>query len=95
MIKTVLDNIFKAHDEHRGLDNHINLSAENLIDVFNNVQSDITVHEDNLLSFIRIHLDGEWRCEKYGGTIALFEIPDNWVYVELNPNGTVSKAFYV
>lgn len=28
MIKTVLDNIFKAHDEHRGLDNHINLSAE-------------------------------------------------------------------
>ena len=95
MIKTVLDNIFKAHDQHRGLDNHINLSAENLIDVFNNVQSDISVHEDNLVSFIRIHLDGAWRCEKYGDTIALFEIPDNWVYVELNPNGTVSKAFYV
>lgn len=95
MIKTVLDNIFKAHDEHRGLDNHINLSAENLIDVFNNVQSDISVNDDNLVSTIKEHLDGEWRCEKYGGTIALFEIPDNWVYVELNPNGTVSKAFYV
>ena len=95
MIKTVLDNIFKAHDEHRGLDNHINLSAENLIDVFNNVQSDISVHEDNLVSVITEHLDGAWRCEKYGDTIALFEIPDNWVYVELNPNGTVSKAFYV
>lgn len=95
MIKTVLDNIFKAHDQHRGLDSHINLSAENLIDVFNNVQSDICVHEDNLVSFIRIHLDSAWQCEKYGDTIALFEIPDNWVYVELNPNGTVSKAFYV
>ncbi len=95
MIKTVLDNIFKAHDEHRGLDNHINLRTDNLIDTFNSVQDDIEVSDDNLVSVINEYLDGEWCCENYGETIALFEIPDNWVHVELNPNGTVYKAFYV
>lgn len=77
------------------MDNHINLRSENLIDVFNNVQNDIEVDSDNSVSIIIDHLDGDWRCEKYGETIALFQIPDNWVFVELNNDGTVSKAFHV
>lgn len=95
MIKDILNNIFDAHQRYRGLDNHIRIDVENLITAFNNAQDEFEVDENNLLSFLRLHLTGEWRCEMDSETLTLYKIDDNWVRILLNPDGTIIDAYYV
>ena len=102
-----LINVFKANEEHRGMcaTNLIRMSTDRVNTLLNAIGYEWE-DDSHIIKILREALTDERIVSEYGGewlveladndeTIQLYELPDNWVYVDIDFDGTVEKAFYV
>ena len=99
MISELINNILAANDEHRGTcqSSRIRVELNQVIDFLNT--NDIPfIDEQDILEMLHceLNLKGDWKVFLTSDeTIELIEIPDNWVRVYINADGTIYKAHYI
>lgn len=99
MISKLINNILNANDKHCGIcqSSRIRVELDQITDFLN--ANDISFDdEQEILEMLyrELNLKRDWEVYlTYDKTIELIEIPDNWVQVYVNTEGTVDKAYYV
>lgn len=99
MINKLINNILAANDKHRGIcqSSRIRVELDQIIDFFTTNKISFS-NEQEILEILHceLNLKGDWKVFLTNDEIIeLIEIPDNWVSVYVNADGTIYKAFYV
>lgn len=98
MITKLINNILKANDENRAIciSSLIRIELNQVADFLN--ANDIHFNDNKDIADIFGKAFGDdWdvRVVDDGHTLQVCEIPNNWVTVDINSDGTVDSAYYV
>lgn len=99
MINKLISNILSANDEHRGIcqSSRIRVGLDQITDFFITNKISFSNEQEILeILYCELNLKGDWKVFLTSDEIIeLIEIPDNWVRVYINNDGTVDDAYYV
>lgn len=99
MISKLINNILAANDEHRGMcqSSRIRVGLDQIIDFLITNSISFNGEQDILeMLYCELNLKGDWKVFLTNDEIIeLIEIPNNWVRVYINTDGTIYKAHYI
>lgn len=98
MITKLINNILKANDENRAIciSSLIRIELDQVTEFLN--ANDISFNDNkDIVDMLGKAFGDEWDVQivDNGHTLQICEIPDNWVTVDINSDGTVEDAYYV
>lgn len=99
MISELINNILAANDDHRGVcqSSRIRVGLDQIIDFFTTNKISFSSEQEILeILHCELNLKGDWKVFLTNDEIIeLIEMPDNWVRVYINADGTIYKSHYI